>query len=347
MNCKTHWGMNSMCTVFRISTMITVAMLCTGSASAGWLTEFSGVSDFQANCILCDSVVNFAVWETEGSSWRDDGLPAATFLGGTNQGIFGTEKYVYMYQVANTNQDGGTDNVIRDLTVQDPKKKFINAGNFEGNVFLDEGGAPIISGDIGAGNVDLASPDLTHDMKSGDLPASPLPNDNTTVDNDGRIGPFMPSLTSGEGIPGGVEDLRNPGDFIDDKGLPNSTGSSTGILPGGFMTDIGAEDPTSVIWDNLFSNGTSFGSEISIGQTFTFGSSPLFIDLDGVSSVVFLTADWAPATFLAGETESAGGSGAMGDLPYPHVPEPSTFAVWSALLCVLGSVTHRRRCRVA
>jgi len=78
-------------------------------AQAGFLPSFSGASDFGtddgqggSSCALCDSTVNFSVYEREDANWLDDaafdGFDRTTLSGTT----VGTENYVYLYQVINT-----------------------------------------------------------------------------------------------------------------------------------------------------------------------------------------------------------------------------------------------------
>lgn len=84
-----------------IAIAVPVAMVLATAAEAVFLPAFEGFSVFGADpsqCAKCDSTVSFAVWQNTDGDWRDD-LPAATALGSASDG---TEQYVYLYQVVNT-----------------------------------------------------------------------------------------------------------------------------------------------------------------------------------------------------------------------------------------------------
>lgn len=80
-------------------------MIFAGPSFAIYLTGYEGASSFglgSPGCPLCDSTVNFAVWKNTDGNWFDDLDP-----GGKRQGLYGgmsdgTEQFVYLYQVINT-----------------------------------------------------------------------------------------------------------------------------------------------------------------------------------------------------------------------------------------------------
>ncbi len=83
-------------------------------AHAALLTSFVGMSVFGdtdgtpggATCPLCDSTVSFAVWENESGNWLNDSFFAnagtAVALAPFSTGVDTAARYVYLYQVNNT-----------------------------------------------------------------------------------------------------------------------------------------------------------------------------------------------------------------------------------------------------
>jgi hypothetical protein len=81
------------------------ALLLSAPTQAAFLSAYEGYSVFGQQCELCDSTVSFAVWENTDGNWLDETeLPNSTDLPGFNS--TGTEKYVYLYQIVNTNPLG-------------------------------------------------------------------------------------------------------------------------------------------------------------------------------------------------------------------------------------------------
>ena len=76
-------------------------LLLSGNSQAGFIEEFTGYTVMGLPCTLCDSTVTFSVYENTGNWITDLGLGVdVQDLNGTSTGM---ERYVYMYQVTNTN----------------------------------------------------------------------------------------------------------------------------------------------------------------------------------------------------------------------------------------------------
>lgn len=121
-------------------------------AHAQLMPAYTGLSEFTIPCPLCDSTVNFAVYHNTGANWN-----SATFFGGLTAipladsgavskfgaAVDSDAKYVYLYQVVNTNQNVGvTDNPLRDLNIALDSNLLTGAGYFNG-VFADSSGDPV------------------------------------------------------------------------------------------------------------------------------------------------------------------------------------------------------------
>jgi hypothetical protein len=124
-----------------IATAVPVAMLLATSAEAAFLPAFEGFSVFGAGanqCPLCDSTVSFAVWQNTDGNWIDD-LPTPTDLGPATTG---TEQYVYMYQVINTDPLNVQNQILENFNVSFGPQggptvptPFLAGGFFDNTVF--------------------------------------------------------------------------------------------------------------------------------------------------------------------------------------------------------------------
>jgi hypothetical protein len=88
-------------------------LLLSAPTQAAFLSAYEGYSVFGEQCELCDSTVSFAVWENTGGDWLND-LPSPTDLIGTSTGA---ERYVYLYQIVNTNPLGGEEQRLENFNI--------------------------------------------------------------------------------------------------------------------------------------------------------------------------------------------------------------------------------------
>ena len=148
-----------------------------------FLSDYSGYSELgagplgEAQCAICDSVVNFAVWEKEGESWTDDPIFEGidlNYLSGTDS----ESQYVYLYQVVNTDpiisgfseaeaQELNLENIpLFEFSVSIPGAQpndsdpYTSVGYLKDTVFAD-GEGPLLGGpEISGENYSLDVPDL-------------------------------------------------------------------------------------------------------------------------------------------------------------------------------------------
>ena len=232
-----------------------------------FLSEYSGYSEFgagplgEAQCALCDSIVNFAVWEKEGESWTDDPIFEGidlNYLSGTDS----ESQYVYLYQIVNTAPNISTlpEEVVQEFNLE-------NTPLFEFSVSIP-----------------------------GAQPNDPDPYTSVgyledTVFADGE-GPLLggPAI-SGENFSLDVPDL-NMGDALDfpDDGIPSITGEP----PLGFANNPDAVDPsdfrTDVLSHRSVQNEAPFVGNIITWEETADG----LIEPDETSSLIFLTSDLPP-----------------------------------------------------
>jgi hypothetical protein len=119
---------------------LAVAFSTTVGGSAAILGPYSGQSEFGTGCDLCDSFVNFAVFENTGGNWATNpffaGIAPTTLLGVTT----GQERYVYMYQVVNNDPGGaGAENALRNYNIAMNPALATSGGYFSTAQFLDVG----------------------------------------------------------------------------------------------------------------------------------------------------------------------------------------------------------------
>lgn len=95
------------------------ALMLSVPAQAAFMSDYEGYSVFGEPCGLCDSTVSFAVWENTSTNWIGDlGLPTDTVTDLEGFTSTGREKYVYLYQIVNTNPKGSTtDGVLGNFNV--------------------------------------------------------------------------------------------------------------------------------------------------------------------------------------------------------------------------------------
>lgn len=179
--------------------LVVVAVLAaTGStARAGYLGAFEGFSVFGLNdaggmantCALCDSTVSFAVWENTGGNWISDLMVTNTDLVGTSTG---SERYVYMYQVVNTDPLTTAEQQLQNFNIsyglQGTANPFLSGGFFSGQVFQNASTA-------------VAPLDTPNDgVPSMLMTVTPLAADANAVDADG----LTFNLISHPGVAGGA-----------------------------------------------------------------------------------------------------------------------------------------------
>ena len=261
------------------------------AANAGTLWPgFTGYSYLADPCPLCDSVVNFVVYENTDGNWTDDGYfdssnvsqnALADLNGQFGASIDSGAKYVYMYQPVNRDNSPSLDNPLADMSVtmrQSYLDNITSAGYF-GGVFLGEGGQ-IVDG----------NPEIELDMP------------------DKPDGAYIPDI---------------PGDGMPNRDYHNSLGLS--------LTATSVIDPITVTTGNLVSNPL-FPGDFFTAIQYNYGSPG--IPTGGSSSTVFFTTNQRPAYSIA-ETESAGGNGAVGDVPAP-VPVPAGMLLMGSGIALAG-----------
>lgn len=142
-----------------------LGLLASMPAGAGVLGAFTGVSEFTNPCALCDGTVNFTVYENTDGNWTDD----AFFAGASRTGLADLNgrftstvdsgaRYVYMYQVINTNQNvvpGIADSPLRNFNLANPQG--VTSAGFFAQVFQEATGAA-----VDAGNYSLLNPDYVY-----------------------------------------------------------------------------------------------------------------------------------------------------------------------------------------
>lgn len=124
-----------------ITAGLPMAMMLGAPAEAAFLPGFEGYSVLgggTSQCPLCDSTVNFAVWQNTDGNWLND-LPNPTDLGPTTTGA---EQYVYMYQVVNTDPLNVQNQILENFNVSfgpaggsTTPTPFLSGGYFDNTVF--------------------------------------------------------------------------------------------------------------------------------------------------------------------------------------------------------------------
>ncbi|WP_013321741.1 PEP-CTERM sorting domain-containing protein [Gloeothece verrucosa] len=102
---------------------------------AAFLTNFSGASSLGVPSSDDDATVVFTVWENLDGNWLDDlNFLGPTFLDGQSNG---TERFVYLYQIYNTNPAGGPNLALDQFSVAITGK---NGEPYRGNSLYTSGG---------------------------------------------------------------------------------------------------------------------------------------------------------------------------------------------------------------
>ena len=255
--------------------LCTAAVLFSASSAQALnlgMPGFAGYSVLSDPCPLCDSLVNFTVYQNVDGDWTDDPYFAGVSHNGIadsdgqwGASIDGSAGYVYMYQPVNLDNDNPPDNPLVTFGVTMHANRLANvtsAGYFDG-VFLGEIGQTVDA------------------------------NPHFDVDD--------------------IDLVRYVPDVAGDR-TPNRANEGTVGLTA-TATPIAA--PTSVFSANLISNGAA-GFGPTPGVTFLYGDT---IPTDVSSTTVFFTSNQRPG-YEWSETESIGGTGAVGDVPAP-VPVPA------------------------
>jgi hypothetical protein len=269
--------------------LLCTAALLVGASSAHALNlgmpGFAGYSVLSNPCPLCDSLVNFTVYQNVDGDWTDDPYFANVSQNGMadSDGQWGTSidssaGYVYMYQPVNLDNNNPPDNplVSFGVTMHANRLANVTSAGYFGGVFLGEIGQTVDA------------------------------NPHFDVDD--------------------IDLMTYVPDIAGDR-TPNRANEGTvGLTP--TATQIVA--PTSVFSGNLISNaGAGFGP--TPGITFLYGGT---IPTNVSSTTVFLTSNQRPG-YEWSETESIGGSGAVGDVPAP-IPVPAGAVLLGSGIAIAG-----------
>lgn len=256
-------------------------------ASAAFLPDFTGYSEFgldaagqtDLTCPLCDSTVNFAVFQNESGNWVDD---LAQFGAGNisyfiDQDFDRSAEYVYLYQVANNNPLGGPNQPLEDFGITFHPASIMDAGYFSGIAFVDDGGTI-----DGTNNVTLDDPDHVPGSKL-DTPHDGVPSD------------LSPAPTFD------FENVVDPAGFDD-----NALIANPGIKPGNIITREGVFFQWALP-DDLIEAG-----EASSVLFLTSNVAPDYTWAETVSDGGFGAAGDVPAPAVPFEAESSAGLALLG-----------------------------------
>lgn len=154
----------------------TLAAASSAVAEAGFLSDFTGRTEFVVGNAASDGLVNFAVYENTDGDWTDDFVGgsggsfdlAVIHLGGFSSAVDAAAKFVYFYQVVNTDPTS-PDDPLDNLLVPFPpggSSLVTSAGRVTGFVFDD-------NGDDDGGAVGPSGNERLGDDMTGDDDATP------------------------------------------------------------------------------------------------------------------------------------------------------------------------------
>lgn len=150
---------------------------------AGWMSEYSGYSAFQAN--TTDGYVSFAVWDRGSPSGDLPTLPTGAeymvWTGSTFESGTPTGQYIYFYQVVNA-QDGGS--ALKDFRIFD--LGFIQVGFVNNAVFQDSQGPVLGSDNVALDNLTVGHPITGDDQVDGKPTLSGIPPAGLANPNNGN-----------------------------------------------------------------------------------------------------------------------------------------------------------------
>ena len=212
-----------------LARQIILRLCCTGfllvgsSLSAATIPAFTGFSEMGLPCDLCDSYVNFSVYQSSDGNWTDDSIfsnftaTPLNDIAGQLGAVDTDAAYVYMYQVVNKDvvgqQGSATDNQLRDFSVTyRGTLPFTSGGYFPRAVFTD-----VNSTSVTGTNYSLDFPNPTLGNGPTDSPGDGAPSKaNLAVANIGLATDASTTFPSSLNSTGNISNLTQfPGQFFD------------------------------------------------------------------------------------------------------------------------------------